>query len=91
MKKDYFKGTVVKVWKERFAIIKSRKVYPGAFANIIDKDETTVIIDQSKYDEEDVISVEKDYCLLTFDVNLPFNVVGFFKRVNSIIEIDVFS
>ena len=32
----------------------------NAFANIIDQNETTVIIEQSKYNDEDVIEIEKD-------------------------------
>jgi len=40
-KKNYFKNGKVYIWKETFVIIKSKKVYPNAFANIIDKNETT--------------------------------------------------
>jgi len=36
---NYFKNGKVYVWKETFAIIKSKKPYPNAFANIIDKNE----------------------------------------------------
>ena len=61
IKKNYFKNGKVYIWKETFAIIKSKKSYPNAFANIIDKNETTVIIEQSKYSGEDVIEIEKDY------------------------------
>lgn len=56
---NYFKNGKVYVWKETFAIIKSKKSYLNAFANIIDKNETTVIIEQSKYNDEDVIEIEK--------------------------------
>lgn len=37
---NYFKNGKVYVWKETFVIIKSKKSYPNAFANIIDKNET---------------------------------------------------
>jgi hypothetical protein len=40
IKKKYFKNGKVYVWKETFVIIKSKKSYPNAFANIIDKNET---------------------------------------------------
>jgi len=36
---NYFKNCKVCVWKETFAIIKLKKVYPNAFANIINKNE----------------------------------------------------
>ncbi len=64
--KNYFKNGKVYVWKENFAIIKSKKVYSNAFANITDKNETTVIIEQSKYNDEDIIEIEKDWKILTF-------------------------
>ena len=65
-KKNYFKNGKVYVWEEIFAIIKSKKACPMAFANIIDKNETTVIIEQSKYNDKDVIEIEKDWKILTF-------------------------
>ena len=44
--------------------------YPKVFANIADKNETTVIIEQSKYDKENVMEIEKDWKILTFDMVL---------------------
>jgi len=83
---NYFKNGKVYVWKETFAIIKSKKPYPNAFANIIDKDEITVIIEQSKYNDEDIdediIEIEKDWKILTFDMILPFGLVGFLAKVS---------
>ena len=82
---NYFKNGKVYVWKETFAIIKSKKVYPNAFANIIDKNETTVIIEQSKYNNEDVIEIEKNWKILTFDMVLPFGLVGFLAKVSKVL------
>ena len=84
-KKNYFKNGKVYIWKETFAIIKSKKSYPNAFVNIIDKNETTVIIEQSKYDEENVIEIEKDWKILTFDMVLPFGLVGFLAKVSKVL------
>ena len=83
-KKNYFKNGKVYIWEETFTIIKSNKSYPDAFANIIDKNEITVIIEQSKYDEENVIEIEKGWKLLTFDMILPFKLVGFLARVSKV-------
>ena len=82
---NYFKNSKVYVWGKTFAIIKSKKPYPNAFANIIDKNETTVIIEQSKYDEEDIIEIEKDWKILTFDMLLPFGLVGFLAKVSKVL------
>jgi hypothetical protein len=37
-----------------------------------------VIIEQSKYDEENVIEVEKDWKILTFDMVLPFRLFDYY-------------
>jgi uncharacterized protein len=79
---DYFKNGKVYVWKETFDVVKSKKTYLNAFANIIDKNETTVIIDQSKFNKKDVIEIEKDWKILTFDMVLPFGLVGFMAKVS---------
>ena len=63
---NYFKNGKVYIWKETFEIIKAKKPNPNAFANIIDKNETTVIIEQSKYNNEDILEIEKDWKILTF-------------------------
>ena len=77
-----FKKGKVYVWKETFAVIKSKKTYPKAFANIIDKNETTVIIEQSKFNQKDVIEIEKDWKIITFNMVLPFGLVGFLAKVS---------
>jgi hypothetical protein len=82
---NYFKNGKIYIWKETFAIIKSKKPYSNAFANIIDKNETTVIIEQSKYNNEDIIEIEKDWKILTFDMVLPFGLVGFLAKVSKVL------
>jgi len=80
--KNYFKNEKIYVWKETFAIIKAKKPDFNAFVSIIDKNEITVIIDQSKYDRKNVIEIEKDWKILTFDMVLPFELVGFLAKVS---------
>ena len=41
---NYFRNGKVYIWKESFAIIKSKKPFVNAFANIVDKNETIVIV-----------------------------------------------
>ena len=85
IKKNYFKNGKVYVWKETFAIIKANNPYPYAFANIIDKNEITVIIEQSKYNDEDVVEIEKDWKIITFDMVLPFGLVGFLAKISKVL------
>jgi len=79
---DFFKQGKVYVWKETFAVVKAKRPLPTAFAVIQDKNEITVIIDQSRINHEAVIEVEKDWKIITFDMTLPFGLVGFLARVS---------
>ncbi len=81
----YFKGKKVYVWKETFAIVKSNKYMPEAFANIRDKNEVTVVIDQTKIKYHSVIEVKKDWKMLTFGTILPFELVGFLAKILKIL------
>jgi len=84
-KKNYFKNGKVYVWKETFTIIKAKKPCPDAFANIVDKNETTVIIEQSKCDGKNIIGIEKDWKILTFDMVLPFGLIGFLAKISKVL------
>jgi len=44
-----------------------------------------VIIEQSKYNDEDIIEVEKDWKILTFDMVSPFELVGFLAKVSKVL------
>lgn len=78
---DYFDNGKVYVWKETFAVVKAKSHVPGAFAVIHDKSEITAIIEQSKVRDEYVIEIEKDWRMLTFDMVLPFDLVGFLAGI----------
>ncbi len=79
---DYFKEGKAYVWKGIFAVIKARKNIPGAFAVIRDKSEITVIIEESRYRMEDVLKVEPGWKIITFDMVLPFGLIGFMARIS---------
>jgi len=73
----------LKIWKENYAVMNSKRIYEDAFANIDDGKELTVIIEQNKINEKDIIEIEKDWRLITFDVKLDFNLVGFIFQISS--------
>ena len=86
---DYFKNGRIFVWKERFAIAKSKKPFPDSFATIIDKKEITSVIDQSKIkNNKNIIEINKDWRILTFDMILPFELVGFLANISGILADD---
>lgn len=67
----------------KFAIVKSKKEIAGAFANIIDDNEITSIISEDKVSVKDIIDIEKGYRLISFDMVLPFDLVGFIANVSN--------
>lgn len=72
----------IKVWKEKFAIVNAKKPLQSAFANIDDGKEITSIVNQDKLEGKNAISIERDYKLITFDMILPFSLVGFIAKVS---------
>jgi hypothetical protein len=115
---DFFKDGRVLVWKEEFSVVKARAPIPEvfaaeAFAVIKDKNEVTVIIEESKVNakedsrakedlgknlnenpkanenqdknQKSILEVEKGWKLLTFDMTLPFELVGFLAKVSQIL------
>lgn len=81
--KDYLKNGNIRIQKEKFAIVKSRKSLPNSFAVIKDKNEITVIIDQSRIkNNKDIIKIDKDWRIIAFDMILPFNLVEFIAKIS---------
>jgi hypothetical protein len=87
---DHLKNAKAYFWKESFAIIRSDHTHPEAFANITDKDEITVIIDQDKveniYDittgHQSLEEAEKNWKILTLDVVFPLDTVGILAKIS---------
>ncbi|KON26722.1 hypothetical protein AC481_06605 [miscellaneous Crenarchaeota group archaeon SMTZ-80] len=82
---DYFRCKKINIWEEKFVIAKSKKPLPKSFAIIQDKTEITVVIDQSKLKEEDVIEMEKDWKLLTIYLTIPFESTGFLSKITKVL------
>src|SRR3989344_5264898 len=78
------KGKVI-VWNEDFAVVKSKKIDNNSFAIIQYNNEITNVIDQNKINKDNVIEAEKDWKLLTFDMILDFNIVGFISKISKVL------
>jgi hypothetical protein len=74
-----------KVWEETFAVVKAKESVEGAFANINDGNEITVIIDETKLSENSVIKIEKGWKLIAFDMVFPFEMVGFISKISKVL------
>ena len=82
---EYFEGGTVYVWDETFAIAQTEKPFANAFAVIQDKKEITVIMDQEKIHADDVIQMDIDWKLITFDMVLLLQTIGFLAKVTTVL------
>jgi hypothetical protein len=41
-----------------------------------------MVIDQNKIINKDIIEIERDWKIITFDMTLPFNLVGFLAEIS---------
>jgi hypothetical protein len=81
-------GGTVSVWDETFAIAQTRVPLPTAFAVIQDKTEITVIMDQDHLLMDQVIQVDRDWKLITFDLVIPLQTIGFLAQVTAALAND---
>jgi hypothetical protein len=80
--RDYFKHGRILVAKETYAIVKSRRACAGAFAVIRDMNETSSIIEESRLRNQKFLGIEGNWRRITFDMILPFTLIGFFAHVS---------
>ena len=80
--KDYFRHGRILVAGESYAIVKSRRALSDAFAVIRDANETSSIIEESRLRNQKVLGIEGDWRRITFDMILPFTLIGFFAHVS---------
>ncbi len=80
--KPEFENLKIVISDEDFLVVRSKRFYTDAFANIRNQDEITVIIDESKFRDDDFIEMEKGWRLITFDTVLGINLIGFIAEIS---------
>jgi hypothetical protein len=78
----YFKNGRVIVDGRTFAIVKNDRALAGAFAVVRDANETTCVVEDGAVESRKVIGVDRGWRLITFDMILPFSLVGFLAQVS---------
>ena len=72
---------------ETYVIVKSKKIVDNAFAVINDGKEITIVVEQwsgsHSLFSKDCIDIDRDWKIITFDMNLPFELVGFISTIAS--------
>lgn len=79
--KSFFKTLKIKVMEGDYSIIKSKKFYPEAFANIKASDYYTVMIENSKLNKKDVIDLARSFKIIQFETIIPINLIGFIAEI----------
>ncbi len=82
---EYFRNGRARVAGEIYAVAKTRRVCAGAFAVIRDSRETTCIIEETKLRPKNCLGIEGGWRLITFDMILPFGLVGFIAQVSGVL------
>jgi hypothetical protein len=89
---EFLDGGTVSVSDETYAVCRTDRDRPGvdAFATVREAGETTVVVDQDDLDDVDAADVEPGWKRLTFEMELPFELVGFLAAVTTALaEVDV--
>jgi len=80
--REYFRHGRILVAAETYAIVKSRRACAGAFAVVREGDETSSVIEESRLRNQKFLGIEGDWRRITFDMILPFSLIGFFAHVS---------
>ena len=87
---EFLDGGAVGVSNETYAVCRTDGDHPSAFATVREADETTVVVEQSEVGTVDAAAVEPGWKRLTFEMELPFELVGFLAAVaTALAEVDV--
>jgi len=87
---EFLDGGTVSVSDETYAVCRTDRDHPAAFATVREAGETTVVVEEGDLDEVDASDVEPGWKRLTFEMELPFELVGFLAAVaTALAEVDV--
>ncbi|WP_410766435.1 ACT domain-containing protein [Haloferax sp. DFSO60] len=81
--RDFFEDGTVTISTTTYTVYKTKQPEETAFATIQDANETTVVAEDGTVDESNVVESEPGWKLLTFEMVLPFELVGFLAVVAS--------
>ena len=82
-RRNYIKNGRALVSPKVYAIVKTDRACSDALAVIKDSRETTCVVEESKLRAQKFLGIEGGWRMITFDMVLPFSLVGFFARVSS--------
>jgi len=87
---EFLQGGEVRIPDETYAVCRTESDHADAFATVQDETETTVVVPAAAIDDVDASAVESGWKRLTFEMELPFELVGFLGAVaTALAEADV--
>lgn len=87
---DYLQAGAVRVSADTYAVCQTDQPPSTAFATIQDETETTVVVAHDELDSVKASHIERGWKRLTFEMDLPFELVGFLATVaTALAEADV--
>ena len=81
--KNILKNGKVYVWEGTYAMAKAERTCRGAAAVIRDRNEITCLIEESRLRPAGLLAVDGGWKIITFDMILPFGLIGFLARVSN--------
>ncbi|MGD1890024.1 MAG: ACT domain-containing protein [Cyclobacteriaceae bacterium] len=78
---DFLKDCQVQIWSQQFAVVKANRVPEDFVAVFRDQQEITVVVDEQHLDDDWIVEAERGWRMLSFQVVLPFELVGFLAVV----------
>lgn len=82
---DFLEDGTVTVSEATYTVYRTERPESSAFATIQDENETTVIAEAGTVDESNVLAAEPGWKRLTFEMDLPFELVGFLAAVVTVL------
>lgn len=83
----YLQGGKYSISEEKYSILRSKVTYAEAFANIIDKNEITVIAKERdatySIPQKEILDVDHNWKIITFEMELPFELIGFLAKISN--------
>lgn len=78
---QFLQDGAVRISNDTYAVCQTDHSHPTAFATIRDDTETTVVVEEDEAASIDADEVESGWKRLTFEMDLPFELVGFLGTV----------
>jgi uncharacterized protein len=71
------------VWKGTYAMVRAQRPCRGAIAVIRDRTETTCLVEEPVPSGRALLAADTGWKIITFDMALPFSLIGFLARVSA--------